>query len=178
MRTTVAVLLVAGLASVSACHRPSFGAGARSLASSAKNLGGKVAAIAGKVEIKIDAKAIVKDQVRQQIDRRIAAIEPINLTRSVHKTQHVDAPPAEQQQQPIDVQPTVIRHDGGGASEQVYKNMFRDGEKATCEKVATTFDACSATCSEHMRGESMRQLSPNAGKPMLCECTQGYNKCD
>jgi hypothetical protein len=171
MRTTLAVAVLA--LAVSACGRPSYGSGVRSIASGAKKLGSKVAAIAGKVEIKADAKAIVKHQIPRQLDQRVASIAPINLTKSVRKT----AAPVEQRQ-PIDVQPTVIRHDGGGAAtEQVYKNMFRAGEKASCEKVAT-FESCSATCSEHMRGETMRQLSPQAGKPMQCECTQGYSKCD
>ena len=167
MRT---VLLVIAALSLSACHRPSYGSGARSLASSVKKMGQQVASIAGKVDVKIDAKAIAKDQAAQ----RIAAIEPITISKSVHKTSSGGSAPV---QEPVqNVEPTVIRHDASGASDQVWKNLSRDGEKPTCEKVET-FEACSATCSEHMRGQSMRQLDPNAGKPQSCECTQGYSKC-
>ena len=182
MRTAILVAAVVSL-STAACHRPSYGSGARSLASSVKKMGKQVAAIAGKVDVKVGVAvdrdklaAVAKDKALQQVTTRVAAIEPITISKSVHKSSSGGSAPV---QQPVqDIEPTVIRHDasGGGASEQVWKNLYRAGEKATCEKVET-FEACSATCSEHMRGQSMRQLDPDAGKPEQCECTQGYSKC-
>lgn len=178
MRPALALSLVAAVVSISACGRPSYTKGARSLGASFKKLGNQVVAIAGKADVKVDvdAKGIVTDQVQRQVDRRVASIEPITLRKSVHQRQGDAGGPVQTPRRAPDVEPTIIRRDASGGSEQVWKNLYRDGERARCEKV-DTFDACSATCSEHLRQESMRQLAPDAGKPEQCECTQGYSKC-
>jgi hypothetical protein len=172
MRTAIAVI---ALIAVSACHRPKLGPS--SLVASAKSLGKKAVAIAG-VDTKINVKvavntdtlvALAKDQAAQ----RVAGMAPITLNKSVRKTSTTTdaAPPAT-----TTPEPTITRTTVDTGSDQVWKNLWRDGERASCEKVAS-FDSCSATCSEHMRGESMKQLAANAGKPEQCECTQGYSKC-
>ncbi len=167
----VAIILFAG------CHKPSYSTGARSLGASFKKLGKQVVAIAPvKVDAKIDVDAstvvaLAKDQAAQ----RVGTIEPITINKSIHRTSTSSDGGADLAPAPAP-EPVVVRHDASAGSDQVWKNLYRDGEKATCEKAAT-FDQCSAECGEHMRAQSMKQLAPGAGKPQLCECTQGYSKC-
>lgn len=175
MRTAIAVVAVAVL-SLAGCHK-SYKSGFKKLGSNVAAVGKGAASIARKIvpiraDVKVDVAAIAKTQVRQQLDNRIAAIEPISINKSITKVDRggsVDEVPAQMPE-------PVITRTVDTSGDQVWKNMVRAGEKATCEKVAS-FDSCQATCSEHLRGESMRQLDPKAGKPVQCECTQGYSKC-
>lgn len=196
MRT--AILLVA-VVSLAGCHKPKdrgFGAGFKQMGKNLAKVGRDIASVARKavpvpVNIKLDAKvrtdiaAIANQRAQQQVDQRIAAIAPITIRKSARQraveiedetpaaTPTMQPEPAQQMPAP---EPVVTRRTMSSGSEQVWKNMFRAGEKATCEKVET-FDSCQATCTEHMRGESMRQLHKDAGKPVQCECTQGHSKC-
>src|SRR5688572_6882271 len=116
-------ILAAAVLSVAACHKPSLGP--KSLVSSAKSLGKKAAAIAG-VNTKLDIKVAVKTDTivalaKDQAQKRVAAIAPISINKSVHKTS-VDsgAPPA--------VEPTITRTTVDTGGDQVWKNVWRDGE--------------------------------------------------
>jgi hypothetical protein len=174
MRT--AILLVA-VVSLAGCHK-SYKSGFKKLGSNVAKVGHGVARIAKKavpvsVDVDVDAKtqADLAALARHTAQQRVAQVEPITLRKSV---KHVDRGPDPEPVQTVE--PTITRTTVSTGADQVWRNTWRDGEKASCEKVAD-FDSCQTTCGDHMRAQSMRQLDPKAGKPVLCECTQGYSKC-
>ena len=179
-----AILIVAAI-SLFGCHK-SYKTGFKKLGSNMAKVGGNIAAVAKKavpikadinVDVKADLAAMAKQQVQQQIDTRVASsrigmINPITISKSVKRVDRGEPAPAPAQT----VEPVITRTTVNTGADQIFKNTWRQGEKATCEKV-DTFESCQSTCSDILRGESMRQLDPKAGKPMQCECTQGYSKC-
>lgn len=179
MRTVLVVLAVLSLAG---CHR-SYKDGARAYGKSFKRLGSNIAAVAKKavpIETNVELDAQVQSDVvalaKHQAQRRVANIEPITIQKSVHRVDRDEPDRARVQAPAQTVEPTITRTTVSTGSDQVWKNLWRDGEKASCEKV-DSFDSCKATCADHLRMESMRQLDPKAGKPTNCQCTQGYSKC-
>jgi len=177
--TRTSLLAASALVLVAAaCHPPS-------LRDRAASLGGKFAAL-GQATVKMVAPAAPKLHInvegvatamaRDQLQQRVASVEPIRIDRSVHRnTAPADEapPPARQDDEPA----IQVTHLDASKPDMFVLRGQTYGGKQICEAY-TSMDQCTSTCTAELRVNAFTprdQIDPSSTKD--CSCIEQSGGC-
>lgn len=169
-----ALIVVSLLAAAAACHPMSLRSRAKSLAAGIADLGAKTVAIvkpvAPKIHVDADVQAAVTNAVRANAQQRIAAQEPIVISKSVRRD---DRPSV--QQAPADVPVTIHRTQAPPTVFVMHGTTF--GGRAVCEQF-TAMDTCTSSCTNALKVNAWNpkaSTDPNGMKS--CSCVELDRGC-
>lgn len=171
-----ALVVVSLLAAVAACHPPSLRSRAKSLGAGVVSLGAKTVAIvkplAPTVQVDANVQAVATDMLRAKVEQRVAAQEPIVLTKSVRSSNANRAP---EQQAPADVPVTIHRTQAPPSVFVLHGTTF--GGRAVCEQF-TAMDACTASCTDRLRINAMNpKAAADPNGTQSCSCVELDRGC-
>ena len=172
-------LVVSLLVAATACQPPSLRSRAKAFGAGMANLGAKTVAIvkplAPKVEINADMQALATDTLRAKAEQRIAAQEPIVITKSVRASRDDRAQPSQPAQRQGDIPVTITRTQAPPTVFVLRGTTF--GGRAVCEQF-TAMAECTASCTDRLK---LHAMTPRASVPsngtQSCSCMELDSGC-